>query len=162
MTASMNRVKAEGLSCAPSSISNSSELKSRGVAESRVAAPMTTWTRSVPGGPGLAEAATNARERAELVLGLPPKSEPVSSDEAEGAWSWQARSGSEGVSAAGVGFEWTKPAGQSNEQVRRAPNSCTRRQKGPVPNRGATDARAGSTGPKVIWGAGPQRWTLFT
>ena len=86
MTASMNRVKAEGLSCAPSSISNSSELKSRGVAESREAAPMTTWTRSVPGGPGLAEAATNARARAELALGLPPKSEPVSSDEAEGVW----------------------------------------------------------------------------
>ena len=75
------------------------------------------------GGPGLAEAATNARERAELVLGLPPQSEPASSDEAEGACSWQARSGAEGVSATGVGSEWTKPAGQSNEQVRRAPNS---------------------------------------
>ena len=76
------------------------------------------------GGPGLAEAATNARERAELVLGLPPQSEPASSDEAEGACSWQARSGSRSEwTNPGVGSEWTKPAGQSNEQVRRAPNS---------------------------------------
>ena len=82
--ASIIRVKAEGLSCTPSSTSNSSESKSRGVADSRVAAPMTTWTRSVPGGPGPAEAATNARKRAEMALGLPPESEPARSVEAEG------------------------------------------------------------------------------
>ena len=43
-----------------------------GVAVSAEAVPMVTHTRRVPGGPGEAEAAMNARARADSPLGPPP------------------------------------------------------------------------------------------